>query len=155
MVEKEKIITRIEKLAKKDQGLPSKRLVAGIVDVLLFLILIKFFGIAGSLLGLLFIFLKDAMFKGQSPGKKLFDLQVIEQGEVQLACTIRKSIIRNIPMAVVVSLLSFPVVGWILFATIGLAIVILEIFLVYSDEDGRRIGDIFADTRVVHFEAET
>jgi uncharacterized RDD family membrane protein YckC len=146
----EKLFSKIERLAKRDQGLPSKRLVAAVVDVLIFLILIKFFGIAGSLLGLLFVFLKDAMFKGQSPGKRLFDLQVIEPRQDNNPCSVRKSIIRNIPMAVVIALLSFPVSGWILFATVGLAIILLETFLVFSDEEGKRVGDIFAETLVIN-----
>jgi uncharacterized RDD family membrane protein YckC len=53
-------------------------------------------------------------------------------------------------------LLFIPVLGWLLIipvALAGLALGLLEIFLVITDADGRRLGDKIAGTQVVEVEA--
>ncbi|MFH1729042.1 MAG: RDD family protein [Pseudomonadota bacterium] len=146
---KNKILNNIEKIAKQDSGLPAKRLVAKLVDIAIFIILITLFGIGGSILGLLFIFVSDSMLSGQSPGKRLFDLQVVNLKDNSKDCDIKKSIIRNIPLGIVAAILSFPVLGLLLFFTVGLGIFAVEIYLIFTNEQGRRAGDIFADTIVI------
>jgi uncharacterized RDD family membrane protein YckC len=67
-------------------------------------------------------------------------------------CTFRESILRNLPLSIAVIFAMFPFLGWLFFSTGGLLIIGFESYLIFSDEEGTRIGDILADTLVVEEE---
>jgi uncharacterized RDD family membrane protein YckC len=104
---------------------------------------------AGIVAGAMYILISDGFFRGQSVGKKLIGLKVVTtQGESR-ASTFRESMIRNVPYAAAILLGSFPLLGWFLFFTLGLFVVSVEAYFVYADDQGIRLGDIFADTQVI------
>ncbi len=69
----------------------------------------------------------------------------------KLPCTMRDSIIRNLPLAAGIILIKVPLIGWIIFA----AICILELALITGSEDSVRIGDMLANTTVVSRDNKT
>ncbi|HLG19159.1 MAG TPA: RDD family protein [Bdellovibrionota bacterium] len=102
----------------------------------------------GIVAGAMYILISDGFFRGQSVGKKLIGLRVVvTQGEPK-RCSFQDSMIRNLPYGVAIFLGSFPF-GWFLFFTVGLFVVAVEAYFVYADDQGVRLGDIFADTQVI------
>lgn len=81
-------------------------------------------GLAGSFM------LRDALFGGTSPGKRMVGLRVTHPGS-EGTPRVSASVLRNLPV------LLFGL-GWV-----------VEFFAVHLDEQRRRLGDRLADTRVV------
>lgn len=105
----------------------------------------------GSLAALTYSLIADGFFDGKSLGKKLIGLRVVNL-MTGMPCNFKDSILRNIPIAAVVMFALIPILGWILLFTAGVVIMLFESYLIYSDEGGIRIGDIFADTQVIDTE---
>ena len=145
----------------------GKRLVAAVIDGLIAGVLsavLPLLGI-GSLLGcayilskdaLMFELLKDPAWKGQSIGKRVMHLKVL--GPRGKDVDIGLSAKRNWPLAIgelLSFIIAFMPVGfmawssWSLVAGISSIIAIIEIALVFTDPQGRRLGDRLADTRVM------
>ena len=59
------------------------------------------------------------------------------------------SIKRNIPFAIGPALMLIPILGWIVAPFVAPGIGLIELVLVLTADDGRRLGDKFADTKVV------
>jgi len=148
---------------KADLG---KRLIAAIIDSLIGGVvsrIIPFLGI-GSLIGgayiltkdaIMFEVLKDPSWKGQSIGKRVMRLQVVGPKGSDVDFTLSAK--RNWPLAIgqllsfIVSFVPFGVMAfssWSLIATVTGIIGIIEIALVFTDPQGRRLGDKLAETRV-------
>ncbi len=124
------------------------RFLAKFIDFLLVGALSQILKPIGPLAGLTYILISDGFFQGKSLGKKLIGLRVItKKGREE--CNFRDSIIRNLTPAVVVLFSILPLIGWFLFFTVGMVILVFESYLIYTDEAGRRIGDILADTQVI------
>jgi uncharacterized RDD family membrane protein YckC len=102
----------------------------------------------GSLAALTYSLIADGFFDGRSLGKKVIGLRVVNL-KTGLPCSFKDSILRNIPIGIVVLFALIPLLGWILLFTAGLVIILFESYLVYSDDGGIRVGDIFADTQVI------
>ncbi len=127
------------------------RAIAKAVDFLIVGILSTVPSLVGVLAGALYILISDGFFEGQSVGKKLVGLRVytgMKRG-TPTSCTFRESMVRNLPYGVVFVLGSIPFLGWVLFFTVGLGVIGMEAYFAYSDDQGIRMGDIFADTHVV------
>ncbi|MDO8446156.1 MAG: RDD family protein [Deltaproteobacteria bacterium] len=105
----------------------------------------------GSLAALTYSLIADGFFDGRSLGKKMIGMRVVNL-RTGMPCNFKDSILRNIPIAAVVMFALIPILGWILLFTAGLVIMLFESYLIYSDEGGIRIGDIFADTQVIDTE---
>lgn len=105
----------------------------------------------GSLAALTYSLIADGFFDGRSLGKKMIGLRVVNL-RTGMPCNFKDSILRNIPIAAVVMFALIPILGWILLFTAGVVIMLFESYLIYSDEGGIRIGDIFADTQVIDTE---
>jgi uncharacterized RDD family membrane protein YckC len=105
----------------------------------------------GILAAALYLLISDGFFRGQSIGKKLLALRVVltEPGTEGRPCTFRRSMIRNLPYAIVVFLGSIPVFGWFIVLPLGVLFLLIEAYFVYADEQGIRIGDIYAGTQVI------
>ncbi len=124
------------------------RFLAKFIDFLLVGALSQILKPIGPLTGLTYILISDGLFQGMSLGKRIIGLRVITKKEGK-ECNFRDSIIRNLTPAVVVLFSILPLIGWFLFFTVGIVILIFESYLIFTDEAGIRIGDILADTQVI------
>ena len=130
-----------EELKKADVLL---RAVAKALDLLLIAAVWELLPKAGFYAGIFYILVSDGLFGGRSIAKKIIGLQVISM-KTKLPCTMRDSIIRNLPLAAGIVLIKVPLIGWVIFA----AICILELVLITGSEDSVMIGDMLANTTVV------
>jgi uncharacterized RDD family membrane protein YckC len=123
------------------------RLVGKAADLIIALALWQIPGAAGVLAALYYVLMCDAFPGGRSAGKWLASLRVIRvDGE---PADFQSSLLRNLPVAVPFLLYLIPVVGPVLAATIGLALLLIEAYLGFYDDDGQRAGDTLAETIVV------
>ena len=101
----------------------------------------------GPAAGLVYILAADALWHGQSVGKRLAGVQVVHfiDGHV---VGLAASLVRNIPMALALLLFLLPILSWLLFPVLGLPLLLLESILARRGERGRRMGDVLADTYV-------
>ena len=102
----------------------------------------------GVLLGFSYTLIHDALFAGQSLGKRLFNLRTIEL-QTSGPCTYRESIIRNSPIGIAVFFGLIPFWGWIILVLLGIPLIALEVYLMYTLASGGRLGDIMGDTKVI------
>lgn len=139
--------------AKADLG---KRLIAAIIDGVL-AAGVSFIPFIGGIIGGLYILLRDGLdiefMDKRSIGKKLVKLRPVRlDGQPMDPVT---SVKRNLPLAVGVVGSIFwviPILGWIvafLFGLVGAVLGIIELVLVLTDPEGRRMGDKLAETKVV------
>jgi len=124
------------------------RMFAKAIDLFLVLILSIFFYPVGLILALIYAGVADSLQNGQSVGKRLMGFQVIslEDGK---PCTLKQSIIRNLPIIAPLSLAIIPFWGWLLGVLLGAILLGLEIYLIYKLDSGHRLGDVMADTSVM------
>ncbi|MEZ4818729.1 MAG: RDD family protein [Bdellovibrionota bacterium] len=100
--------------------------------------------------GIFYLLAADGFFQGQSLGKRIVGLHVRYISSMQgqyTACPYSQSAIRNMPFALTLFLSTLPILGK-LFILLGLIFIGIEIYFMYSDDEGIRIGDIYAKTRV-------
>ena len=124
----------------------------------------RFINLLGAVAGLAFILGRDVLIDGRSPGKKMQDLKVVTVGGAPV--TFMESARRNAifaigsALAVVSALLHLlPCLGtavacllapvFVLAMLAGLAAAIIEAIKIVTDPQGVRLGDQFANTRVV------
>ena len=129
------------------ESIVLRRVVAKFIDSLLVFIPMSIFYPFGSLVGVLYMLFSDMIFGHRSIGKKLMDLTVVSSKQYgpdryQLA-------LRNLLFAVTFFFFSFPLLGWILFFTVGLFFIAFEIYLMIAQDNHQRLGDIMANTKVV------
>jgi len=124
------------------------RMFAKAIDLFLVLILSIFFYPVGLILALIYAGVADSLQNGQSVGKRLMGFQVIslEDGK---PCTLKQSIIRNLPIIAPLALAIIPFWGWLLGVLLGAILLGLEIYLIYKLDSGHRLGDVMADTSVM------
>ena len=140
--------TAPQELSKADIG---KRAVAAVIDVVISYI-VGLIPVIGWLIGAAYMALRDGLtfepFVCQSLGKKLLNLRavVVETGK---NCDYGLSIKRNLPFIIPMIFMVIPVVGWIIGAVLWIIALIIEIVLVITDENGERLGDKIAGTRVI------
>ena len=91
-------------------------------------------------------------FMGQSLGKKLLNMRavVLDTGE---NCDYILSIKRNLPFIIPMIFMVIPVVGWVIGGILWFAALVIEVVLVITDENGDRLGDKIAGTRVVEIQS--
>lgn len=158
-------------MAKEKADL-GKRVVAGLIDGLIggvLSVVIPFLGI-GYLIGGAYILTKDAImvellkdpaWKGRSIGKKVMHLKVVGPGgsDIDMALSAK----RNWPLALgqllsfilaLIPLRSMAWSTWSLIGSVSSIIGIIEIVLVLTDPQGRRLGDKLANTRVIEVAEE-
>jgi uncharacterized RDD family membrane protein YckC len=106
----------------------------------------------GPLVGFLYSIIADGLnigrFRGQSLGKKLMRLRVINTDTKEPA-SLRDSVLRNAPVGVATFFAIIPIWGWLILGFIGLPLMVMEIYLMVSVESGHRLGDVMGDTEVV------
>ncbi len=106
----------------------------------------------GPLLGFFYSIFGDGInigtFRGQSIGKKLLRLQVMNTVQKR-PVNWQDSAIRNTPVGVATFFAIIPIWGWLILALIGIPLMIMEIYLMVSVETGHRLGDVMGDTEVI------
>jgi len=129
------------------QPLFFRRTIAKIIDIFIILILMKLSEELGLMLSIAYALFCDG-FHGASIGKKFTGLIVVDINSAKPA-TFVDSFFRNITVVLPFVFFLIPVLGWILFFTIGLFFIIFEIYLSAQSKSGLRIGDTLASTSVV------
>ncbi len=124
------------------------RLMAKGIDLFIVLILSVFFYPIGLILSLIYIAISDSLQNGQSVGKKFMGFSVIslEDGK---SCSMRQSIVRNLPFLIPLFFGIIPIWGIIFSLLLGLPLIALELYLLFKLDSGRRLGDVMADTSVM------
>jgi uncharacterized RDD family membrane protein YckC len=134
----------------------SKRFIAALIDGLLAggVSLIPFIG---GIVGGVYILLRDGLeldfMDRRSIGKKLLKVRPVRLDGQPM--DVGTSVKRNLPLvigAVGAIFWVIPILGWIiaiLAGITGLVVAIIEVVLVLTDAEGRRMGDKFAGTKVI------
>ena len=124
------------------------RLIAKAIDLFIVLILSMLFYPIGLLFALIYMALADALHDGQSVGKRLMGFAVIslEDGK---PCSVRQSVIRNLPILIPMAFAIIPLWGWIICSIFAIPLTLLEIYLLFKLDSGHRLGDVMADTSVI------
>ena len=132
---------------KADVG---KRLVAILIDAALTMI-VGVIPIIGAIVGAAYMLVRDGLefefMDRRSIGKRLMKLRPVrlDGGPMDIGASVK----RNIPFAIGPALMLIPILGWVLAPFVALAIGVVELVLVLTTDDGRRLGDKFADTKVI------
>jgi uncharacterized RDD family membrane protein YckC len=133
----------------------TKRFVAALIDGIIGGLLSYLVGsvlpFIGGILGAAYILLKDGLdiefMNKQSLGKKFMKLKPIRlDGK---AMDMNTSISRNWPLAIGSIVSIIPLLGLILGPLVALVFGLIELVLVLSDSEGRRLGDKLAGTKVI------
>jgi len=109
------------------------RFLAFLIDAILCILMALIPKWIGLIPLIVYILVRDGLFKGQSIGKKLLKLRVVQIEEGRPANFLDSSL-RNLPLAI-------PFLGWFI-------LTIVEAIFVLTDEDGIRLGDKLAKTQV-------
>ncbi len=123
-------------------------MIAKAIDLFIVLVLSVFFFPIGLILSAIYVGISDSLQNGQSVGKKFMGFQVISLEDGR-PCTMKQSVIRNIPLLVPLVLAVFPLIGPILAFISGIFFLFLEIFFLFKLDSGHRLGDVMADTSVM------
>jgi len=102
----------------------------------------------GLLLAMFYIGISDSLHSGQSVGKRFMGFAVIslEDGK---PCTIKQSIIRNLPLLIPMGFAIIPLWGWIFCTILAIPLTVLELYLMLKLDSAHRLGDVMADTTVI------
>ncbi|MGO9016597.1 MAG: RDD family protein [Dissulfurispiraceae bacterium] len=120
------------------------RAIAKLVDFIIIALAIKAVPQVGYFAGLVYLLISDGLFDGRSLGKKIIRLRVIST-ETGKPGTFRDSMVRNITFAFSLLLYKIPLLGWFFV----LLITVLEFMLMLGSEEGMRLGDDLANTKIV------
>jgi uncharacterized RDD family membrane protein YckC len=131
-----------------------KRFIAALIDNVL-VALVGAIPIVGGIVGAAYILLKDGLdfefMDKRSLGKKLMKLRPVrlDGGSMDITTSIQ----RNWPLAIGSVLAIIPILGWLIAVPVALVIGIIELVLVLTDPEGRRLGDKLAGTKVIEVES--
>lgn len=120
------------------------RAIAKLIDFIIIALAIKAVPQVGYFAGLVYLLISDGLFDGRSLGKKIIRLRVIST-ETGNPGTFRDSMVRNITFAFSLLLYKIPLLGWFFV----LLITVLEFLLMLGSEEGMRLGDDLANTKIV------
>lgn len=129
------------------RSLYVSRMVGKAADLIVAMVLWHLPGFTGTLAALFYILFADAFPGGRSVGKHLASLKVVRVDREPI--DFPSSMLRNLPITVPFLLASIPVVGLLLSATLGIGVLLIEVYLGFYDDDGQRAGDALAGTLVV------
>lgn len=121
----------------------APRLVAKGIDLLLAYLLAWIVPAVGPLVGMAYLLAADAIHNGQSVGKRLMGIRTVHI-PTRRSCSLTQSAVRNLPNSLAFALALNPVL-----ILVSGPILAFEAYMAFSDPQGIRIGDIFADTQVV------
>ena len=135
-----------------------RRIVAHLIDVLVALILASVISVIFPLLwnlvfaaylllkdGLLFAITKQDIWKNKSIGKRLLNLEVASENGATIDLLLSAK--RNLTL-VAGTLLELTIFSSVLAGMAGAIVGLVEIYLLFTDPYGRRLGDQWAHTQV-------
>ena len=132
------------------------RFVAKLIDLLLAGFLFELTPLTGPVAAIAYLLLCDGLKGGQSAGKRLVGLMVISLERGAAPCSFVESAKRNflfaLPFVLAVVAGWIPYVGKLLVLLSAVAVLSIEAYTLYEDEEGLRIGDRIASTMVVKVE---
>ena len=124
------------------------RVFAKSIDMFLALLLSFLFFPLGLILAVIYLAVSDTLQEGQSVGKRSVGFSVISLDD-GAPCSLKQSIIRNLPFTVPLFLAIIPLWGFIFSLVFGIPLILLELYLLYKLDSGHRLGDVMADTTVM------
>lgn len=120
------------------------RVIAKLLDFIIIATTIKAVPQVGYFAGLVYLLIGDGLFDGRSIGKKIIRLRVISH-KAGIPGTFRDSIVRNITFAFSLILYKIPLLGCFFM----LSVLLVEFLLMLGNDEGMRLGDNLANTKVV------
>lgn len=133
-----------------------QRAMAKSIDVVIALALLfigrRIHPAVGPLCSVLYLSLKDGFGLGQSVGKRVVGIRVIEDA-LGMAASSRESSLRNLPFSLGVLFTVAPIL-WPLFIFVSIPWLLLELGLTFFMPTGVRLGDIVANTLVDELKEE-
>ncbi len=123
------------------------RIFAKMIDIVIFFTLSLFAAPFGIMIGFFYLGICDSLYDGQSFGKRFVGFAVVSL-EDNSPCSIKQSIIRNLPFLIPLLLFYVPVVGWLMGIFCNFVFATLELYCLYNQKSHRRVGDILANTCV-------
>jgi uncharacterized RDD family membrane protein YckC len=127
-----------------------KRFIAALIDSVLASV-VALIPVVGGIVGAAYILVKDGLdiefMDKRSIGKKLRPVR-LDGGNMDITTSLQ----RNWPLAIGSILSIIPFLGWIAAIIIAPIIAIIELVLVLTDPEGRRLGDKLAGTKVIEVE---
>lgn len=112
------------------------------MDIVIALAIAEVLPRAGWVAAVLYVLVSDGVGGGQSIGKKLLGLRVLNSDGAP--CGLKDSMLRNLLLGLGVFLWKIPLLGWPLLA----AAIIVEFLVLMGSDSGKRLGDELADTHV-------
>ena len=136
----------------------APRIVAALIDSAVGWVVVVV-PVLGAIVSVLYLLLKDGImfqllktdeWKNKSIGKKIMNIEVetADGSVVDLALSAK----RNIPLSIGSFIAIIPVIGWVFGPLVAIVFAVIEIVLVLTDSERRRLGDKWANTRVVQSE---
>ena len=134
-----------------------ERFIARFIDILIMGAFFAFPTVVGPLAGATYILIADGL-KGGSIGKRIIGLKVVSLEDPATQCDFKQSIIRNSVFALLIVI--YYIIGWIpylgkvLVFLSWLAVLGMDMILIYTNDLGERFGDRIAGTIVIKVEKE-
>jgi len=129
--------------ADPDKADLLNRAIARFIDVLIALLLARFPGYVGFLLGIAYLGIADGLPGGASLGKRVIGL-CVKKDPAGSPADYRDSIIRNSTVCLLYAALWIPLLGW----AVAVAGAGFEFLLMLGSPQGKRLGDEVASTVV-------
>ena len=127
------------------------RLIAKSIDMLIvvaiYLLLANLWNALAWILALLCCAFMDGLGTGQSIGKRILGLCVVED-QFGAPATLKQSALRNIAFFIAIPFAG-SLIFWFVFLLVTVPLVFLELYLILSLDSGVRLGDVLANTLVV------
>src|SRR6056297_1970124 len=97
--------------------------------------------------GIMYKITKNDDWKNKSIGKKILNIEIksLEGKDIDLTTSAK----RNLPLTIGNFIAIIPVIGWVIGPTLALILAVIELIIFLTDEDGRRLGDKWANTQVI------
>ncbi|MBI2027940.1 MAG: RDD family protein [Deltaproteobacteria bacterium] len=131
----------------------TNRFIAKLLDFVILLLIAYplhfLFVPVADVIALVYILCADAFPEGASPGKRMVHIRTVHT-KTHVPCTVRQSLIRNIPFGFIVLFAIFPpALGYIFMIFVAVPLLVLECYLLFTLDTKKRLGDVIADTLVV------
>ena len=131
------------------------RILAFVIDALISWIPF-FIPVIGGIFGSLYLLFKDGImfqitkkdeWKNKSIGKKIMNLEIVNLEGKYIDLTLSAK--RNLPLTIGNFIVIIPVLGWVVGPIAAMVAAIVELIFFLIDDEHQRLGDRWANTRVI------